>query len=54
MKFYPIQFYPIIKDRIWGGTKLKTVLNKTITSEIAGESWEISTVPNSVFNNRIK
>ena len=48
MKFYPIQFYPIIKDRIWGGTKLKTVLNKTITSEIAGESWEISTVPNDI------
>jgi mannose-6-phosphate isomerase len=50
MKFqsYPIQFKPIFKDRIWGGTKLKTVLNKAIISEITGESWEISTVENDV------
>ncbi len=48
MKLYPLQFYPIIKDRIWGGTKLKTVLNKDINSEISGESWEISTVENDV------
>jgi mannose-6-phosphate isomerase len=44
MKFYPLQFQPIFKDRIWGGTKLKTVLNKPITSSITGESWELSTV----------
>jgi mannose-6-phosphate isomerase len=48
MKFYPLQFEPILKDRIWGGTKLKTYLNKPITSEITGESWEISTVENDV------
>lgn len=50
MKFqtYPIQFHPIFKDRIWGGTKLKTILNKQLDSEITGESWEISTVKNDV------
>ena len=48
MKLYPLQFQPILKDRIWGGTKLKTYLNKPITSEITGESWEISTVENDV------
>lgn len=48
MKFYPLQFQPILKDRIWGGRKLKTYLNKPITSEITGESWEISTVENNV------
>ena len=48
MKLYPLQFIPIIKDRIWGGTKLKTVLNKDITTEISGESWEISTVSNDI------
>ncbi|MEC4004355.1 type I phosphomannose isomerase catalytic subunit [Flavobacterium sp. SUN052] len=48
MKLYPLQFEPILKDRIWGGTKLKTYLNKPITSEINGESWEISTVENDV------
>jgi mannose-6-phosphate isomerase len=48
MKFYPLQFNPILKERIWGGTKLKTYLNKPISSEITGESWEISTVENDV------
>jgi mannose-6-phosphate isomerase len=48
MNFYPIQFEPIFKERIWGGTKLKTYLNKPIDAENIGESWEISTVENSV------
>jgi mannose-6-phosphate isomerase len=48
MKLYPLQFEPILKERIWGGTKLKTFLNKPITSNITGESWEISTVENDV------
>ena len=48
MKLYPLQFQPILKDRIWGGTKLKTYLNKPLTSEITGESWEISTVEKDV------
>jgi mannose-6-phosphate isomerase len=48
MKFYPLQFQPIFKDRIWGGTKLRTVLYKPITSAITGESWELSTVEGDV------
>jgi len=48
MKLYPLQFESLLKERIWGGTKLKTYLNKPITSEITGESWEISTVENDV------
>ena len=44
MKYYPLQFEPILKERIWGGEKLKTVLHKPITSKITGESWELSTV----------
>lgn len=48
MKFYPLQFQPILKERIWGGTKLQSVLNKEITSETTGESWELSTVPDDV------
>lgn len=47
-KLYPLQFEPILKERIWGGTKLKEVLNKPIASNITGESWEISTVENDV------
>lgn len=42
---YPLKFNPIIKDKIWGGQKLKKVLDKpTGNSELAGESWEISGV----------
>lgn len=48
MKFHPITFYPIIKERIWGGNKLNTFLNKKIEIDNAGESWEISTVPDDV------
>lgn len=48
MKFYPLTFTPILKDRIWGGTKLKSYLNKPIVSETTGESWEISTVPGDI------
>ena len=43
-KLYPLQFEPILKERIWGGEKLKTFLNKPIVSPITGESWELSTV----------
>ncbi|WP_369765583.1 type I phosphomannose isomerase catalytic subunit [Flavobacterium sp. WC2429] len=45
---YPLQFDPILKDRIWGGEKLKTILNKPIESKITGESWELSTVEGDV------
>ena len=45
---YPLQFQPILKDRIWGGEKLKTILNKPIASKITGESWELSTVEGDV------
>jgi mannose-6-phosphate isomerase len=52
---YPFTFTPILKERIWGGTKLKNYLNKPISSEITGESWELSTIPNdvSIINNGI-
>lgn len=48
MKFYPLQFEPIFKEKIWGGEKLKTVLHKPITSNSTGESWELSTVEGDV------
>ena len=48
MRFYPLQFNPIFKERIWGGEKLKTVLNKAIPSATIGESWELSTVKGDV------
>lgn len=44
--FYPIKFKPILKERIWGGNKLSTFLNKDTKSDNIGESWEISDVKN--------
>jgi len=45
---YPLKFQPILKDKIWGGSKLKTLLNKETTSDCLGESWEISSVEHNV------
>ena len=44
MELYPLKFAPLFKYRIWGGSKLKTVLHKEYTEENIGESWEISDV----------
>jgi mannose-6-phosphate isomerase len=47
-KLYPLVFEPILQDRIWGGTKLKTDLGKNIPTQTTGESWELSTVNGNV------
>ena len=44
---YPLKFNPIIKDKIWGGSKLRDLLGKKASSG-AGESWEISGVEGDV------
>jgi mannose-6-phosphate isomerase len=43
-ELYPLKFKPIIKETIWGGKKLNTVLGKNIPSDKCGESWELSGV----------
>jgi mannose-6-phosphate isomerase len=49
MSLYPLKFKPILKDKIWGGKKLKTVLNKDFSPlPNAGESWEISGVDGDI------
>lgn len=53
---YPLSFKPIVFERIWGGKKLKNVLQKDVDEiEKAGESWEISAVEGaeSVVENGI-
>ena len=39
-----IKFEPILKEKIWGGEKLKNLLHKKSTRNDIGESWEISDV----------
>ena len=45
---YPIKFNPILKEKIWGGEKLKNILNKQTNREDLGESWEISGVTGDI------
>ena len=46
---YPLKFTPIYKDKIWGGDKIKTVLNKDFGDlPNCGESWELSGVEGNV------
>ncbi len=46
---YPLKFAPIYKDKIWGGNKIKLVLNKDYGSlPNCGESWELSGVEGNV------
>lgn len=47
MELYPLKFNPVFSYRIWGGKKLKTVLNKIYNEESIGESWEISDIKNN-------
>ena len=47
MELYPLKFNPVYSYRIWGGNKLKTVLNKDYNQDSIGESWEISDVENN-------
>ena len=42
-ELYPLKFSPILKEKIWGGNKLKEQFGKKTVGNI-GESWEISGV----------
>jgi mannose-6-phosphate isomerase len=47
-ELYPLKFTPILKDKIWGGKKLNSLLNKKSASDKCGESWEISGVEGDI------
>ena len=45
----PLKFRTIFKDKIWGGNKIKTILNKDFSPlPNCGETWEISGVEGNV------
>ncbi|WP_299338948.1 type I phosphomannose isomerase catalytic subunit [uncultured Psychroserpens sp.] len=48
MILYPIKFQPILKEKIWGGHKLNTILNKGKHQGNIGESWELSDVEGNI------
>ncbi len=54
---YPLKFDPILKDKIWGGSKLISLFNKPSQSKKLGESWELSGHQNDisiVSNGRLR
>ena len=48
MEYYPLTFKPNIKERIWGGDKLRIQLGKPAADGPAGESWELSGVSGTI------
>lgn len=49
MNLYPLKFEPILKERIWGGTRLATQLGKNLQGKKnIGESWELSAVEGDI------
>lgn len=48
-KLYPLKFKTIFKDKIWGGSKIKDILNKDYSPlPNCGETWEISGVEGNI------
>lgn len=47
-ELYPLKFKSILKERIWGGEKLKTIYGKQGNCKACGESWEISAVEGDI------
>jgi mannose-6-phosphate isomerase len=46
---YPLKFEPILMERLWGGNKLQTELNKPLEGRCdVGESWELSGLEGNV------
>lgn len=46
---YPLKFNPIYKEKIWGGNKLNTILNKDCQENSGiGESWELSAIQENI------
>jgi mannose-6-phosphate isomerase len=53
MKLYPLKFRPILKQRIWGGQRLRDFGKDIAAGEKIGESWELADLPEdkSVISN---
>jgi mannose-6-phosphate isomerase len=52
MSFYPLKFTPIVQERIWGGSRLKSLFHAD-TDKAIGEYWVLSGHPSakSIISN---
>lgn len=49
MALYPLKFKTIFKDKIWGGSKIRDILNKDFAPlPNCGETWELSGVSGNI------
>ncbi len=49
MNLYPFKFHTIFKEKIWGGEKIRTILQKDFSpAKNCGETWEISGVKGNI------
>ena len=49
LQLYPLKFHPFFKEKIWGGSKIRTHLDKDFSPlPNCGETWEISGVEGNV------
>ncbi len=49
---YPLRFDPILKPRVWGGRRLKSLHKPLPPRDHIGESWELADLPPSVDDGR--
>lgn len=45
---YPLKFEPIYLEKIWGGNRIKNLLNRKYDLKNCGESWELSGVDGNI------
>ena len=51
MSLYPLKFVPRLLEKMWGGRKIETVLNKPLPpGKLIGESWELFDFPPGVVD----
>lgn len=48
MPSYPLQFEPILKNRVWGGRRLLRYSKHLPDNQAIGESWEIADLPDLI------
>jgi mannose-6-phosphate isomerase len=48
LTIYPFKFKPIYQNRVWGGTNIARLLDRSVFGSRIGESWELSCHPHGV------
>lgn len=49
----PLQFEPILRERLWGGRRLQTLFQRELPAAgLYGETWEVSSYPGAVSQIR--